>query len=1161
MTNIRTWRVSVRALRIAALCAAMGAMAGTASGAVTDLSILDIEVTQAIQCLDTSEGYTSCPDNDLGLSDYRETVVRVYVGHVGGAACPAGDPYSPVVNNVTVKLRWLLSPPSTLYSEKTVSFDVPCSTSLGVLRKDAKGSADFVFSRQETGKKPGEIKDFDLEAEVVPPAAMPDNPSNNTGTESVQLNPRQPLDIAWIPVWYKPTNPVWPAPSNEFPEDSVIRQATGLIKSTYPVPVHYRTPGFMLKYTGPDIRTDDQGYSNKLLIQLAYVRASMKPMPDALIGWLPKGANVASGVIGLGTNVGNVAWAVQEKSDKQNQVSLAHEIGHTQGIDHVNEIGCPSEIGEAGFAVGKETAYPGTTNDWMRGHAYDGWVSPYVWNRLLGIGSNFNPDCPSPTMTDGIVTDIEAASSWMGAPQPAIQVSGIVTAAGTGSIDPIYRVVTDGPFPTSSPSGAYCIDLESSTGGTLSSHCFDAGFREVCGDHAPITEDGFFFQLPLPAGTTRVVLRHSSADSVLAERSITEHSPEVTILSPAGGVWTGTVAWTASDDDGDPLQYNVLYSRDGGSSWMPLGVQVEATTLTVDPSLLAGSTAAVIRVVATDGFNTGMAESAQFAVPKKAPHAYITTPGNNQRFRSVDTLSLVGGAQDLEDGELSGTHLVWTSGAVSLGTGQHLTLPASMLGPGSHTITLTATDTDLQADSTAIAVHVNDAAVEAECTPNDEAKLLIAGEPLVVKLKYLNGMGSPVQFTSTINTNVFFGPQHTFDTFTNPGWPGEVLGVVRGYDLDTSTFSPAEDRILIEIVSDASGPGVLAVCDFMLTINSPPVADAGGDATVECPEVTLDGTGSWDMDGHPVSCTWNADTCAIADPHECLTTASCPVGDHVASLVVSDGLEESAPDPVTITVVDTTPPELTLPAPLQLECNTTGGVSGDDPAISSWLASFSASDACGTATTEWSAPDFFDAGCDPQTGTAVVTFTATDDQGNAATGTSTVTVLDSTPPVIDVASVNGACLWSPDHEFRTVAVFEVSDVCDPDATNDVWADVTSDEATASEAGAGGPSHCPDALLDWAVVTGGAGSVPRNLAALQLRAERAGPDGTDNGRVYGTAGVGARDRCGNAGVAGLPTGTVPGCPGAVCVPHDTKKKPGRRCPAIDDGQSHDASVCN
>jgi hypothetical protein len=127
------------------------------------------------------------------------------------------------------------------------------------------------------------------------------------------------------------------------------------------------------------------------------------------------------------------------------------------------------------------------------------------------------------------------------------------------------------------------------------------------------------------------------------------------------------------------------------------------------------------------------------------------------------------------------------------------------------------------------------------------------------------------------------------------------------------------------------------------------------------------------------------------------------------------------------------------------------------------------------------------------------------------------------------------------------------DVCDPGAGATTTVAVTTDEPTASAPGAGGQDHCPDAQ----VANG----------HISLRSERSGPAGHDNGRVYGLTAT-ARDASGNVGTLRV-AGGCPGCPGAVCVPHDQNpKSPGQTpgnsptgvCNAIDDGQIYNASVC-
>jgi hypothetical protein len=105
------------------------------------------------------------------------------------------------------------------------------------------------------------------------------------------------------------------------------------------------------------------------------------------------------------------------------------------------------------------------------------------------------------------------------------------------------------------------------------------------------------------------------------------------------------------------------------------------------------------------------------------------------------------------------------------------------------------------------------------------------------------------------------------------------------------------------------------------TENTPPVADAGVDLTIECvcntstsTKVTLDGTGSFDADGNPLTYTWTGpffeSPLQGAAPTVTLD-GGCP-GEYVVTLIVNDGIEDSEPNEVAITVVDTTPPEFEL---------------------------------------------------------------------------------------------------------------------------------------------------------------------------------------------------------------------------------------------------------
>lgn len=211
--------------------------------------------------------------------------------------------------------------------------------------------------------------------------------------------------------------------------------------------------------------------------------------------------------------------------------------------------------------------------------------------------------------------------------------------------------------------------------------------------------------------------------------------------------------------------------------------------------------------------------------------------------------------------------------------------------------------------------------------------------------------------------------------------------------------------------------------------------------------------------------------------------APYPLGATGVTLTVtdSDGLFDSCA--AVVTVEDNEPPVLSnVPGPIEAEQTDLAGTPVAVPLPT-------ASDNCSVMSVVSDAPAVF------PLGETLVTFTATDGSGNTAEASTTVTVVDTTPPEIHAVVATPASLWSPNHKMADVAVtVDVSDICDVDPFCRVVA-VASNEPVN---GKGDGNTAPDFEI--------VGDL-----AVKLRAERSGRGG---GRTY-TITVRCTDDSGNS----------------------------------------------
>jgi hypothetical protein len=127
------------------------------------------------------------------------------------------------------------------------------------------------------------------------------------------------------------------------------------------------------------------------------------------------------------------------------------------------------------------------------------------------------------------------------------------------------------------------------------------------------------------------------------------------------------------------------------------------------PSLACASGSPTVFTIASNGYATTSPGDAQAQVtvspPSHDPTAAIAAPLDGATYRLGDRIHFEGSGWDFEDGDLSGSTLVWTEGTTQRGTGKSFDL--SNLPAGDHAITLTATDKDGHTGSASVTIHIN----------------------------------------------------------------------------------------------------------------------------------------------------------------------------------------------------------------------------------------------------------------------------------------------------------------------------------------------------------------------------------------------------------------------------------------------------------------------
>lgn len=529
---------------------------------------------------------------------------------------------------------------------------------------------------------------------------------------------------------------------------------------------------------------------------------------------------------------------------------MAHEVGHTLNLRHTNLrcggidpltywpfpnnlVQSSTGVYEYGFDTDQHAvSFPGTSApEELMAYCNPRWVSPLSYDRMIeklgggAVGSadalvggaekpaaalklSPKPDIAPPTLATG--------SYW--------QISGDIDPVNGLAFDPVFQQTVNGT--TDPGTGTYSIEVLDSTNEVLYTRHFtpDTLQADTSDDNTTFSNPIFSEWIPVTPGAASLVVLDPSSNTI-GTLPITGPAPApaakirpagsvsappaltVTITSPAAGfVGSGlqTISWTAQEANVSNFTSRILYSPDGGTAWLQQG-DITGTSDTMDFSQLPGSTNALIQVLVSDGVNTGSATSSPFSVPNHVPSSVaITNPPDGYAQPAADMISLRGGAFDADDGYLPDSALSWSSDIQgSLGTGSPL---YANLNPGTHKITLTATDSDGNAISTSVNVIIGGGRPTVSLTTSPLSANCISATLNAV----VGAQGAPL---SQVQYSLDGGASYTTValnqlpfSFVVPG-SGTVNVVLRAYDVSNQSAAQSA-KLTIPAACSAGTPTI-----------------------------------------------------------------------------------------------------------------------------------------------------------------------------------------------------------------------------------------------------------------------------------------------------------------------------------------------------------------
>ena len=425
--------------------------------------------------------------------------------------------------------------------------------------------------------------------------------------------------------------------------------------------------------------------------------------------------------------------------------TLAHELGHNYGRFHIRQpasCGAQSpdrpwqpypadpctlgitDLNDPGAPIGWDRRtgtliLPNMAGDLMS-YADSDWISPHTWNALVdaipvtGVDGLVSPGSVTPQRKDDLnpqpLPPHDPVFVWQGL---------IRTDSDTATLLPGFRL----PRGTIDPAKVQrSLDVAAALPAAANYRLRLFGDPNAAPiDERPVTFVGaaegdgaaMIFAQAMPDIGTGTKLQILSGTRVIAESTASPNLPVLTLDTPNIDSTNRTVGltWAATDADNDPLLFTVQYSADNGTNWLTLKVNDPETSLAISSEHLHGGDTCLLRVLASDGFNTTIATTSPFVLPKLGPSITLTGLVAGQRVPFGGGASVRIFAYDAEDGSLSDSALAWSIAGSTGKSGVGSELKLDDLPPGPCTLAVTATDSEQNVTTTTVSFEVLPVAV------------------------------------------------------------------------------------------------------------------------------------------------------------------------------------------------------------------------------------------------------------------------------------------------------------------------------------------------------------------------------------------------------------------------------------------------------------------